>query len=49
MSLGRKLQHFLRSPQGQKAVHKVKRELAKPHNQHKLKRLIAKLSGRRYR
>lgn len=48
MSLSRKLQEFLRSPKGQRTVHKVKRELAKPENQHKLKRLLSRLGGRRH-
>ena len=47
MSLSRKLQEFLRSPKGRRVVDKAKRELAKPENQHKIKRMIARFNKRR--
>jgi hypothetical protein len=42
-----RLQMFLRSPQGQKIVQQGQRQLAKPENQAKLRRLAAKFQGRR--
>ena len=46
-TLMQRLQMFLRSPQGQKIVQQGQRQLAKPENQAKLRRLAAKFQGRR--
>ena len=42
-----RLQKFLSSPQGQRIIHEGQRQLAKPENQAKARRLLAKLQGRR--
>ena len=42
-----RIQHFLRSPAGRKAVDRAQRELAKPQTQQKLCGLLTRLSGRR--
>ncbi|MEU0151916.1 hypothetical protein [Micromonospora fulviviridis] len=47
MSLVQRLSAFLRSPRGQQLVDRGRRELAKPENQAKLKRLASRLSSRR--
>jgi predicted house-cleaning NTP pyrophosphatase (Maf/HAM1 superfamily) len=41
------VQKFLRSPQGQRVIDQGRRQLAKPENQAKARRLLAKLQGRR--
>jgi hypothetical protein len=46
-TLMQRLQKFLRSPQGQRVVDQGRRQLAKPENQAKARRLLAKLQGRR--
>jgi predicted house-cleaning NTP pyrophosphatase (Maf/HAM1 superfamily) len=46
-SLMQRLQKFLGSPQGQKIVREGQRQLAKPENQAKARRLLEKLQGRR--
>jgi hypothetical protein len=46
-TLMQRLQRFLRSPQGQKIVQQGQRQLAKPENQARLRRLATKLQGRR--
>ncbi|MFR9778991.1 hypothetical protein ACL02O_23425 [Micromonospora sp. MS34] len=38
---------FLRSPRGQQLVERGRRELAKPENQQRLRRLATRLSSRR--
>ncbi|MEU1688793.1 hypothetical protein [Micromonospora sp. NPDC005707] len=47
MSLVQRLTAFLRSPRGQQLVDRGRRELARPENQAKLKRLANRLSSRR--
>lgn len=46
-SLVQRLSMFLRSPQGQRLIQQGRRELAKPANQQRLRRLLTRLSGRR--
>lgn len=46
-TLMQRLQRFLRSPQGQRIVQQGQRQLAKPENQAKLRRLAARFQGRR--
>ena len=46
-SMMQRLQKFLASPQGQRIVREGQRQLAKPENQAKARRLLAKLQGRR--
>jgi predicted house-cleaning NTP pyrophosphatase (Maf/HAM1 superfamily) len=46
-SLAQRLQKFLRSPQGQRLIQEGQRQLAKPENQAKARRLLSKLQGRR--
>ena len=46
-SLAQRLQKFLRSPQGQRLIDEGRRQLAKPENQAKARRLLTKLQGRR--
>ncbi|MET0493105.1 MAG: hypothetical protein ABW000_08245 [Actinoplanes sp.] len=46
-TLMQRVQMFLRSPKGQKLVQQGQRQLAKPENQAKLKKLATKLQGRR--
>jgi predicted house-cleaning NTP pyrophosphatase (Maf/HAM1 superfamily) len=46
-SLMQRLQQFLRSPQGQRVIQQGQRQLAKPENQAKARRLLAKFQGRR--
>jgi hypothetical protein len=46
-TLMQRLQKFLHSPQGQRIVREGQRQLAKPENQAKARRLLAKLQGRR--
>ena len=43
-----RLQMFLRSPQGQRLIQEGQRQLARPENQAKARRLLARLRGRRY-
>jgi hypothetical protein len=45
-TLMQRLQKFLRSPQGQKIVQQGQRQLAKPENQAKLRRLATKFQSR---
>ena len=46
-TLMQRLQMFLRSPQGQKIVQQGQRQLAKPENQARLRKLATKLQSRR--
>ncbi len=46
-SLTQRLQAFLRSPAGRRAIDQGRRQLAKPENQAKLRQLLARLRGRR--
>ena len=46
-SLAQRVGMFLRSPQGQRLIAHGRRELAKPANQQRLRRLLSRLSGRR--
>ncbi|MEV0807980.1 hypothetical protein [Micromonospora sp. NPDC050200] len=47
MSLVQRIGAFLRSPRGQQLVDRGRRELAKPENQARLKRVAARISSRR--
>lgn len=47
MSLTRRIRSFLGSPQGQRAVAQGRRQLANPANQHRLRSLLSRLTGRR--
>ena len=42
-----RLQMFLRSPKGQRIVQQGQRQLAKPENQARLRRIATRLQGRR--
>jgi hypothetical protein len=46
-TLMQRLQNFLRSPQGQRIVQQGQRQLAKPENQARLRRLATKIQSRR--
>ena len=46
-TLMQRLQTFLRSPQGQKLVQQGQRQLAKPENQARLRKLATKIQNRR--
>jgi hypothetical protein len=46
-TLMQRLQRFLRSPQGQRIVQQGRRQLAKPENQAKARRLLARLQQKR--
>ncbi|MEV8507583.1 hypothetical protein AB0368_22575 [Actinoplanes sp. NPDC051475] len=46
-TLMQRLQKFLRSPQGQRLIHEGQRQLAKPENQARLRRLATRIQGRR--
>ncbi|MEV6630790.1 hypothetical protein AB0M54_08565 [Actinoplanes sp. NPDC051470] len=46
-TLMQRLQKFLRSPQGQRIVEQGRRQAAKPENQARARRLLARLQGRR--
>ena len=46
-SLVQRLQKFLATPQGQRIVHEGQRQLAKPENQAKARRLLARLTQKR--
>ncbi|ROP29313.1 hypothetical protein [Couchioplanes caeruleus] len=46
-TLVQRLQKFLRSPQGQRLITEGQRQLAKPENRARLRRLIARLQNRR--
>lgn len=46
-SFTERIQKFLRSPQGKRLVTEGRRQLAKPENQNRLRRLLARLQGRR--
>jgi len=43
-----RLQKFLRSPQGQRVIDQGRRQLAKPENQARARKLLSRLQGRRY-
>jgi hypothetical protein len=45
-TLMQRLQKFLHSPQGQRIVQQGQRQLAKPENQARLRKLVAKFQGR---
>lgn len=46
-SFTERIQKFLSSPQGKRLVTEGRRQLAKPENQNRLRRLLARLQGRR--
>lgn len=46
-TLSQRISKFLGSPQGQRVIDQGRRQLAKPENQQKLRRLFSKLQGRR--
>jgi hypothetical protein len=46
-TLQQRLRAFLNSPQGKQLIAEGQRQLAKPENQRRLRRLIAKLQSRR--
>jgi hypothetical protein len=46
-TLMQRLQKFLRSPQGQRLVQQGQRQLAKPENQARLRKLATRLQTRR--
>ncbi|MBY8875714.1 hypothetical protein K7640_28180 [Micromonospora sp. PLK6-60] len=46
-ALVRRISAFLRSPRGQQLVERGRRELGRPENQAKLRRLATRLNGRR--
>jgi len=46
-SLVQRLQKFLATPQGQRIVREGQRQLAKPENQAKARRLLARLTQKR--
>jgi hypothetical protein len=46
-SLTERIQRFLGSPQGKRLITEGRRQLAKPENQTRLRRLLARLQGRR--
>ena len=46
-TLMQRVQKFLRSPQGQKLVDQGRRQLAKPENQAKLRKLATRFQDRR--
>jgi len=45
-SLTERIQRFLHSPQGKRLVAEGRRQLAKPENQNRLRRLLDRLRGR---
>ena len=45
--LVRRISRFLQSPQGRTLVERGQRELAKPSTREKLRRIVARVSGRR--
>ncbi|BCJ51175.1 hypothetical protein Asp14428_26500 [Actinoplanes sp. NBRC 14428] len=46
-TLMQRLQQFLRSPQGQRVVQQGRRQLAKPENQARLRKLATRFQSRR--
>jgi hypothetical protein len=46
-TITQRLQKFLRSPQGQRLVQQGQRQLAKPENQARLRKVLARLQGKR--
>jgi hypothetical protein len=46
-TLMQRLQKFLRSPQGQRMVEQGRRQLAKPENQERARRLLTRLNQKR--
>lgn len=46
MSLQNRLRSFLRSPKGQQMVDRGRREMSKPENQAKIRRLLNRNRGR---
>ncbi|MEN3611027.1 hypothetical protein [Plantactinospora sp. ZYX-F-223] len=46
-SLVQRIRMFLRSPQGRQLVERGRREFAKPSNQHRMRRIVSRLRGRR--
>ena len=45
-SFTERIQRFLSSPQGKRLITEGRRQLAKPENQNRLRRLLARLQGR---
>jgi hypothetical protein len=46
-SISQRIRTFLASPQGQRAIEQGRRQLAKPENQQKLRRLVTRFQKRR--
>ncbi|GGM89175.1 hypothetical protein ACFFX1_22500 [Dactylosporangium sucinum] len=46
-TLSQRIRAFLTSPKGQRLIQQGRRQLARPENQQRLRRLLAKLQGRR--
>ncbi|WP_238013813.1 hypothetical protein KZZ52_15645 [Dactylosporangium sp. AC04546] len=46
-TLSQRIRAFLTSPKGQRLIQQGQRQLAKPENQQRLRRLFTKLQGRR--
>jgi predicted house-cleaning NTP pyrophosphatase (Maf/HAM1 superfamily) len=46
-TLMQRLQRFLSSPQGQRVIEQGRRQLAKPENQDRARKLLSRLQGRR--
>ncbi|MEV4637358.1 hypothetical protein AB0J80_08410 [Actinoplanes sp. NPDC049548] len=46
-TLMQRLQKFLRSPQGQRLIREGQRQLAKPENQARLRKLVTRVQNRR--
>ena len=46
-SMAQRIQAFLRSPAGRRVISQGQRQLSKPENQQKLRRLLARFQGRR--
>ncbi len=46
-TLIQRVQRFLASPQGQRALEQGRRQLAKPENQARLRQLLTRLRGKR--
>jgi hypothetical protein len=48
-TLSQRIRAFLAGPQGRRLIEQGRRQLAKPQNQQRLQRVVAKLQGRRSR
>ncbi|GAA0261684.1 hypothetical protein [Cryptosporangium japonicum] len=47
-SIMNRIRAFARTPKGQQLISQAQRELSKPSNQQKLRKLSSRLKGRRY-